>query len=465
MAGFDLAHALMQLGVDEKTALGLKSRLDGGDYMNLVNMLNTDDLATGINQASAILGKYGVKLNGSAPMAENFDYLNSLFASYKDGKSIDESVGEWLQPITESSHADYRQLTHEGFNYFANLQDSMSGDKLIDWLDENQVEYLTDGKGHFHVKCGDRESTYKVGRAISEIMKKRTVRDSADREESVMSEKKASKREREAKEKIAAMKPRDPNVVAMNQRGGKGAHQSADPRKADAYDRKAKHKRNPLDEEIDFTVGEAVLVGENEATIQIPHGPNGTIGVMMDGQLSMVDIGDVARLNEGVIGMTPMKSLFRLRELAGLPPAPAAGPEVDAIAAPVVDAGDELEDVGIDIEPEADELGVPAAEPSEIEPEIDAVDDLSTSLEPASLASDPAGGMPGDLPPDGGDLAPLGGSQSDAMNQIEDNLNNIQRQLADIRLGEYKTVIRKLQDLTNQVQMMGRDYLGERRKK
>jgi hypothetical protein len=51
------------------------------------------------------------------------------------------------------------------------------------------------------------------------------------------------------------------------------------------------------------------------------------------------------------------------------------------------------------------------------------------------------------------------------MAQIEDALNSIQTGLADIRLSEYKSLIKKLQDLTNQAQMMGRDYLGERRKK
>jgi hypothetical protein len=65
--------------------------------------------------------------------------------------------------------------------------------------------------------------------------------------------------------------------------------------------------------------------------------------------------------------------------------------------------------------------------------------------------------MPGEMP-----MAP---TQSEAMSQIEDGLNNIQTMLADIRLSEYKSLIQKLQDLTNQVQMMGRDYLGERRKK
>ena len=75
-------------------------------------------------------------------------------------------------------------------------------------------------------------------------------------------------------------------------------------------------------------------------------------------------------------------------------------------------------------------------------------------------------GIPGAIGTDpmamGMGMAP---TQSEAMSQIEDALNNIQTSLAEIRLSEYKSLIQKLQDLTNQAQMMGRDYLGERRKK
>ena len=51
------------------------------------------------------------------------------------------------------------------------------------------------------------------------------------------------------------------------------------------------------------------------------------------------------------------------------------------------------------------------------------------------------------------------------MVMIDGNLIGIQAQLSNIRISEYKTLILKLQDLTTQVQSMGRSYLGERRKK
>jgi hypothetical protein len=261
-----------------------------------------------------------------------------------------------------------------------------------------------------------------------------------------MSEAKMSKREKEAREKLANLKPKNPVVQAMVNRGGGGAHkEKEDARKADKYGRNAKHKKDPMSEEIDETV---------------ETGPE-----------------DLA---EGVIGMTPLNPLFRLRELAGMAPtpfAPAGIEDVAVPAAPVVPEADDFSDLDMSDDMELGAPEAPAAEPTPDFAPLDAVvagdpsADLASDLDApiptpsASLASDPLnGGVPGDLPPVN-DLAPLGVQQSDAFAQIEDNLNGIQRQLADIRLSEYKTLIKKLQDLTNQVQLMGRDYLGERRKK
>lgn len=451
---FDPKAALAKIGVDPAIAETLVSKLQGGDYVNLISALNNPDPSQARLEVKKILIKYGVNpaMTKENTVSENA-YLQSRFNALKTGKADTE----WLQPINEST-GDFVLLRESGYNYQANIPTAIV-DPMIDWLDANQIEYLTDGN-HFQMKCHDPETQFSISHKINDLFDKAEARDHHGNE-TMRESKSAKKREAAAKEKLANLKPQNPIVQAMSQRTGGGVHKSSaeDPRKADKFGRKAKHRRDPMDES--YEIGESVLVDGYEATVQIPHGPNGTIGVIMDGELTMVSESQV-QLNEGVLGMTSMNPLFRLRELAGLAPAPIASPGIEAEAKPAVavDLSDDLGDLG-DLEG-----AEPAVPMSGMDP--DPTDDLENDLGldgPASLASDPVnGGVPGDLPPAGG-MDAMAAPQSDAMAQIEDALNGIQRQLADIRLSEYKTVMRKLQDLTNQVQMMGRDYLGERRRK
>jgi hypothetical protein len=362
----------------------------------------------------------------------------------------------------------------EGFSYSVEVSEQ-TRDRVLDWLDENQVEYQATSPVAYRIECGDRNVAYRTGRALSEILRKQTVRDSVEIEEKMS--KKPEKRAKDAKKKIELMKPRNPVIAAVKTRSGAGAHDGGkDPRKVDKFGRGAKHKPR-FDEEIEFEIGEDVMVGEAVGQIKIPHGPNGTIGVIMNGQLEMVAESEVSRLDEGVIGMMkPVNPLFRLRELAGLPlenddfagievvEAPEIDPEGVLAAGPV---GDEIVDMELDgigadpvEEPMADMDGG-MEEPEDLSFDVP-VDDVETT---GTLDLPADAGIPGAVGSD--PVMTVGNvpSQSEAMAQIEDALNSIQAGLADIRLSEYKSLIQKLQDLTNQAQMMGRDYLGERRKK
>lgn len=88
----------------------------------------------------------------------------------------------------------------------------------------------------------------------------------------------------------------------------------------DRWSRNAKHRLQIVEaENMDDTKWEkgdtAVYKGE-EVTIEIPQGPNNTIGIMVEGQVRMV-LKD--SLTEGVMGgMQPLGPINRMMQLAGL---------------------------------------------------------------------------------------------------------------------------------------------------
>jgi len=442
MDKFNLADVLGRYGIDDATAGRLKGKMQGDDLMNLVNYL-TGPQGVSLSKASAILGKYGVKLGRSKPM-EN--YLNAKYESVRNGRPLDETFGGVMTKVSE------------GYTYAVEVSEQ-SRDRVLDWLDENSVDYQATSPTNYRIECGDREGAYRTGRALSEILRKPTVRDSVEIEEKMS--KNPDKRVKDAKAKMAEIKPRNPVVQAMAATGKSGSvHGDKDARR-DAG-RKAKYKPR-YDEEIEEPI------------------------------------------TEGVMGMKPVNPLFRLRELAGLPELDEDDfegieiPEIGASdpagplgAGPVADEPADMDVDGMGDDPVADPMDdMDGGMDDTMDGAMDApVDPMGDEGVPGELGADPVE-MPGDdmgmdvpdmdapMDPTGAPMAPPVGApmgmgtsmapqQSDAMAQIEDSLNSIQTGLADIRLSEYKSLIQKLQDLTNQAQMMGRDYLGEsamRRKK
>ena len=64
-----------------------------------------------------------------------------------------------------------------------------------------------------------------------------------------------------------------------------------------------------------YNVGDTVNVSGTEATVKIPSGPGDTVGVLINGKLKMVDSSEIT---EGILGMTGMPDLNRIRALAGI---------------------------------------------------------------------------------------------------------------------------------------------------
>lgn len=72
-------------------------------------------------------------------------------------------------------------------------------------------------------------------------------------------------------------------------------------------------------DETEFDVGTMVKVNGKEGSVKIPKGPNGSVGVTIDGKLDMADRANITYLPESILGMTAMADLGRMKALAGIP--------------------------------------------------------------------------------------------------------------------------------------------------
>lgn len=115
--------------------------------------------------------------------------------------------------------------------------------------------------------------------------------------------------------------------------------------------------------------------------------------------------------------------------------------------------GDELGGNPGDIGP-SDDLGMDGMDDMGMGDDLGMDDGMGMEPSPLALGS-PA--MPGSR-----GVAPV---DSSAYTEIQDHLNNIQDLLGDVKLSEYRSLISKLDSLTVQIRSMGRDYLGEARKR
>ena len=124
------------------------------------------------------------------------------------------------------------------------------------------------------------------------------------------------------------------------------------------------------DAPYDPNLGDDVRIGEEEGIVKIQNGPNNTMGVTIDGEMTMVKKNDVNKLEEGILGMTALQDIRRMKELAGLPVDP-------------MDAAQDTSPLDIEVEtvdPQAYLAPGPIAN----------VDSEETSIAPAPLPPTPA---------------------------------------------------------------------------
>lgn len=388
MENNDLSSILVAHGFTPKSASSISKKIDGTDLVNLISAFNSNT-QEGFNTAEQILQGYGYNIEDNT-MTERKSYLNALFKSVQTGGKL--HTMEELQDLSfsEDGNIEDQSLAQDGFNYYTVIDDSKKADELMDWLDDNGIDYLISDAGKFHIKCSDRSVAYHVSREISRINRtKNIVRDSV------------AEASKSVRQKI---KPRDPNASVLHKLQAKNPEDLEDKiavRKKvqqDSFSRKAKHKNN-------FTESRDLV------------------------------------LEEGVMSMTKMGSIGRLRELAGLPPAKLPQEVANE---------DDFSDISFD---DTTDDTLPS----------DPMDDLPQEPSIAVIPSDDTidNGVPGDLPPADAELASVPLNVSPAMSVIQDAINNIGTSLPDLKVSEYKQVINQLTNLLSNTRDTGRNYLGE----
>ncbi len=254
-------------------------------------------------------------------------------------------------------------------------------------------------------------------------------------------------------------------------------------RKDDAKKVKSKkHKlqKKELGEEDDtavvFSIGDEVLVDGEEATVKVPQAPGGTVGVMINGELKMVDkkTSKITKVDEGVLGMTQMPGLNRIKELAGMGRSPEPEEETigdldynepapaGALPAPEGDMGDMTDPVDAEFEPVtgpdlggSDEIGgmggLGADMGADNSPEVPA---LPAPAAPVAPAMAPAPDM------SSAGMANIGSALEDAA-ALDNAISDIEHMIPNCKISEFKTLVARLQGLVAMAQAAGKAALTE----
>jgi stalled ribosome alternative rescue factor ArfA len=179
------------------------------------------------------------------------DQLELSFAlDQEDAEAINniiQKVSESQQPAVSFFPVDptlnediSNKWIAEGFNYALHCENMQVRDSLLDWLENNRIKFQLIDEYKICVECDDRETIYKIGKAVTRLNRKnQTVRDSQYPESNIG----------ESKEKIKIVlppsKPINPMAGVLNNplfhpKTEKSRQEKA--KKKDHWDRKAKHK-------------------------------------------------------------------------------------------------------------------------------------------------------------------------------------------------------------------------------
>lgn len=204
-----------------------------------------------------------------------------------------------------------------------------------------------------------------------------------------------------------------------------------------------------------ISVGQEVKIGKHkEGVVKVADGPGNTAGVLIDGEMQMVDKKKIARVDEAVLGMTAMPGLKRMQELAGI--ATGAAPAItvtDTTPTVAADAAAEVEGAvqALDL-PNSEEAAVvggdaEAVEKVEDDVEAEVASDEAEQADETADASDEdcEGEDCADDEAEGADRPHEVNPQVDPEAEITAALEVIERNIRNVKVGAFKTINDRIQ--------------------
>jgi len=375
LAGYLTGKKMEDLTGDEiKRAKSLSEKLTNwNDYLELSFALDRED--------SAAVDKILKKIE------ESKNYLHFLPSKF----FINEDISaHWIA---------------EGFNYTLRCENTDVRDDLIEWLESNKIKFQLMDEYKICVECDDRETIYKIGKAVTRLNRKNhTVRDSME----------------EAKDKMkieipARKKPLNPMAGVLNNplfypKTEKSRAEKV--QKRDQWNRKAKYKTKAY---------ESIAVKSKNAKI-----------------MEMNDLPEIKRL----------KTLAGIRTESESPLAP--GPVNTDIELPPV--GSSIADMPV-IKNAADDLAASMNTPVEQQP---APEKYMPANEPISVDPTPVTG-----PSAASDANPITSAQYTRALGL---LNQALVLVSDLKMSEYKMFLNQVNSFVDSVKNIGRTLVAESRK-
>lgn len=237
-------------------------------------------------------------------------------------------------------------------------------------------------------------------------------------------------------------------------------------RKDDAKKRNKKQKNiEEDDEDRSYSIGDEIVIDGEDATVKIPNAPGDTVGVMINGELKMID--KKKAVTESILGMTGMPPISRMRQLAGLP---------DVAVDETLDNLDYNEPAPVasmtDIDVDGGDLELPPA-PMATSPDLGGSDDFGIEGDTAFAAGDDYGmdlgadlGSDIEVDVDYGD--DLGVSDVEAVSDLgalDVSISEIEAMIPNCKLSDYKSLVARLEALVAMAKSAGKSAVLESQKK
>lgn len=214
----------------------------------------------------------------------------------------------------------------------------------------------------------------------------------------------------EVNKKIKQLTKRNPIAAGMQKKTGAGVHKDKKETK-DQYSRKAKYKKN-ISENKDYNInlGDHVKYNNDKGIVLDPNGPENTVLIKTKDGI-MVSKKQNVKVDEGVIGMSNINSINRIKQLAGI-----------RVQENVPSIPDTIDQDYVDIDIDNNDVGT------------DGNIDMNITDIPQKVSE---------------------------VDSIYANIDDIRNKIVDVKVSEFKNVISQLENLIVDIKNMGRSYLGE----